>query len=91
MRIAQYLPMMSVPLAASLAIKMTIFTEHPQSIGETYTGHAKQACRFSMLLLTASMACLARAIFPFWFQQSGSRMVRKLHSEMESRNGSKHK
>jgi len=44
---------------------MKLFTEHPNSLGETYIQHCLVAASLSLKLLTASLAQLVHAVFPF--------------------------
>ena len=45
---------------------MKLFTEHPNSVGETYIQHSVVATSLSLKLSMASLAQLAHAIFPFF-------------------------
>jgi hypothetical protein len=58
------------------------FTEHPESVGETYLQHMHSASWFAMTMFVGALACLLHAIFPFAFQKSGSRRIRLLHERM---------
>ena len=58
------------------------FSEHPQSVGETYFEHLGAATRFSGGLALASAACLIHGLLPFLFVSTGSRQVRRLHDAM---------
>jgi len=57
-------------------------TEHPASVGESYTEHMGVAFRFGGKLLLASLACLAHGLLPFMFVTTGSSTVRALYGEM---------
>lgn len=61
------------------------FTEHPDSVGETYLGHLQTAIGFSFHLLIAGTACLIHAVFPFLMQRTASNMVARLQNRMISR------
>jgi hypothetical protein len=61
------------------------FTDHPASVGETYGQHLRFALRFSGLLLTASIAAFIHALVPSMFETTGSRILRRLHSDLERR------
>ena len=63
----------------------SLFTEHPATVGETYSQHLWVAARFSALLFLTSIACLIHAIIPAWFKSAGSDMVGKLNRELSSR------
>lgn len=55
-----------------------IFTEHPNSLGETYWQHMKFAFLFGFYFLVGGTACLIHAIFPFLFQKTGSHYLLKM-------------
>ncbi len=59
-----------------------LFTEHPASVGETYTEHMVAAAGFSLRLFVAALACGVHSLLPFLFVKTGSRMITKLHSTM---------
>lgn len=61
---------------------MRAFTEHPASVGETYSEHMLTAFSFGARMLLAGMACLAHGIFPFIFVKTGSNIINILHREM---------
>jgi len=58
------------------------FTEHPNSLNETYTEHCITAIKFSGWMLLASIACFIHSIFPFLFQCTASTIVKKLYAKM---------
>jgi hypothetical protein len=62
------------------------FSEHPASVGETYTRHCLQACTFAGRLLAASLACLVHAFLPFLFVRTASESISKLHASLSARN-----
>jgi hypothetical protein len=49
-----------------------LFTEHPNSVGESYIKHCVVAIFFSISLLFAGVVCLIHAIFPFLFVDTAS-------------------
>ena len=59
-----------------------LFTEHPRSVGETYSQHLGTACAFGTRMIVAGGACLLHGFFPFLFVKTGSTTVRHLHDEM---------
>jgi len=61
---------------------MKLFTEHPQSVGESYFEHMGVAASFGGHLLLASMACFVHAVFPFLCTKTGSGIITKLHDRM---------
>jgi MFS family permease len=55
------------------------FTEHPTSVGETYTEHFVFALKASGRLLCAGLACFVHAFFPFLFTSTASGIVSFLY------------
>jgi hypothetical protein len=58
------------------------FTEHPASVGESYTEHMHTAAWFGWRMLLGSFACFVHAILPFLFTRTGSATVTQLHDRM---------
>ena len=58
------------------------FTDHPNSVGESYTEHMGQALSFSGPLFVAALACLGHAFLPFLFEKTGSKIISTLHDRM---------
>ncbi|MEP3227521.1 MAG: DUF6356 family protein [Parasphingorhabdus sp.] len=61
---------------------MKVFTDHPQSVGETYAEHFVVASSFGLPMILAGLACLMHGIFPFLFEKTGSNLVKKLYDRM---------
>lgn len=61
---------------------MSLFTDHPRSVGETYFEHMGVATSFGARLLVAGVACLVHGFFPFFFTKTGSRTIAELHDRM---------
>lgn len=59
-----------------------LFTEHPASVGETYSQHLITALSFGARMIAAGSACMLHGFFPFLFVKTGSSTVRHLHDEM---------
>ena len=59
-----------------------LFTEHPQSVGETYPQHMGVAFGFGMRMVLAGLACLVHGVLPFLFVKTGSRTITVLHDRM---------
>lgn len=59
-----------------------LFTEHPESIGETYLVHLGHASRFALQMMMAGIACLVHSVLPFLFADTASRVVTQLHQQM---------
>ncbi len=62
-----------------------LFNAHPETVGESYFGHARFAFSFAGLLMLAGMAALVHAILPFLFETTASRIITKLHTRMHNR------
>ena len=58
------------------------FTDHPASVGESYTEHMHTAAWFGWKMLAGSMACFVHALLPFLFTRTGSATVTVLHDRM---------
>ncbi|MGF1612254.1 MAG: DUF6356 family protein [Kiloniellales bacterium] len=59
-----------------------LFTDHPASVGETYSEHLVMAAGFGWRLVFAGLACFAHALLPFLFERTGSRTIAELHDSM---------
>ncbi|MEM6847690.1 MAG: DUF6356 family protein [Pseudomonadota bacterium] len=59
-----------------------LFTDHPQSVNETYFEHMGVATSFGSRMILAGFACMAHGILPFLFTKTGSRTIQTLHTEM---------
>ncbi len=60
----------------------SLFTEHPESVGETYGEHMATAGWFARELLIAGFACAVHALLPFLFVRTASVRVERLHDRM---------
>jgi hypothetical protein len=58
------------------------FTEHPESVGETYLEHLCTATGFAARMMLGGVACLLHALFPFAFRRTGSACIEQLHDRM---------
>lgn len=58
------------------------FTQHPETVGESYFQHLGSAWGFAATMAVGAVACLLHGLFPFAFQASGSRRIRDLHTRM---------
>lgn len=61
------------------------FSQHPQSVDETYWQHMQFAGNFSFKLFLAAMAAIIHAIFPFLFEKTASTIVRNLVNKTHNR------
>lgn len=62
-----------------------LFTDHPDSVGETYTEHMGVALSFAGPLLAAGFAALVHAFLPFLFLTTASTIVKQLYARMVNR------
>ena len=58
------------------------FTDHPASVGETYTEHMHTAAWFGWRMLLGALACFVHALLPFLFTRTGSATIAQLHDRM---------
>ena len=68
--------------SAGTAAMLHAFTDHPESVGETYVEHMGSAWGFAGTMAVGALACLLHGIFPFAFQKAGSRRIVELHQRM---------
>jgi len=59
-----------------------LFRQHPTEQGLTYGQHALKAGTMSLQMAKGSTALFLHAVFPFWFQHTGSDTVDQLHDEI---------
>ena len=59
-----------------------LFTEHPESVGETYLQHLCAASWFAARMFTGAIACFVHALLPFTFRHTGSECISELHERM---------
>ena len=62
-----------------------LFTQHPASLGETYTEHMRASLSYAVPLLGAALAAFVHALLPFLFQTTASQTVRRLYERMTKR------
>ena len=60
-----------------------IFSDHPSSVGETWSEHALRALKISYSMAAASVAALFHAVFPFLFETTASQTIKRLNNEIE--------
>jgi hypothetical protein len=61
-----------------------LFTEHPESVGETYGEHLVRASCFGGRMVVAGLACMVHALLPFIFVHTGSQAIDELHARMQA-------
>src|SRR5690348_2715879 len=69
------------PLLEPLMTRLS-FTEHPETVGETYGEHFHTASGFGLRLVLAGIACLIHGLFPFLFVATGSKTIALLYDRM---------
>jgi Family of unknown function (DUF6356) len=62
-----------------------LFTEHPDSVGESYVQHLVAAAAFGLRMVLGGLACLVHAVLPFLFKKTGSDCIADLHQRMVAR------
>ena len=60
----------------------TLFTDHPQSVGETYFEHMGVALRFSATMVGVGFCCAIHALLPFLFKTTARECVITLHDRL---------
>jgi hypothetical protein len=58
------------------------FTEHPASVGESYSQHCVCAAGFGARMMYGGFACLIHAALPFLFVRTASRTIAELNERM---------
>ncbi|HEV3182384.1 MAG TPA: DUF6356 family protein [Steroidobacteraceae bacterium] len=58
------------------------FTDHPASVGESYSEHLLRAVYFGTRMVFAGVACLLHGVLPFLFVRTGSRAIAELNDRM---------
>lgn len=61
---------------------MSLFTDHPHSVGESYTEHFGVASGVGTKMIVAGLACWVHAVFPFWCKSTGSKTIVALNKRM---------
>lgn len=61
---------------------LSLFTEHPAAVGETYLQHLCSATGFAARMIGGGLACLLHGLLPFLFVRVGSATIDKLHDRM---------
>ena len=65
------------------------FTEHPNSVGESYFEHMKKAFNTAIKVQIIVSIILAHAIFPFLFEHTASDKILKINKELQHRKKTK--
>ena len=64
-----------------------LFSEHPASVGETYSEHLLHASGFGLRMILGGMACVLHGLLPFLFVRTGSSQITLLHHKMVANRG----
>jgi len=59
-----------------------LFTDHPETVGETYFQHMYAASSFGVKMLGGAFCCFVHAVLPFMFEKSASITITALHDRM---------
>jgi hypothetical protein len=62
-----------------------LFTEHPESVGESYWEHMRVALSFAGPLALAAGAALVHAFLPFLCKTTASGTIKRLYGRMTNR------
>lgn len=62
-----------------------LFTEHPESVGETYGEHLVHASYFGSRMILAGLACMLHALLPFLCVRTASQTIEELNARMLAR------
>ncbi len=68
-----------------MTIFAKLFTEHPESVDETYFEHMRFAGTFGFSLIIAAAAAFIHAILPFMFEKTASKAVARLYERTHTR------
>jgi len=60
-----------------------LFTDHPRSLGLSWTGHAAGAFRIGGKLIGAGLAAIVHAIVPGWFTDTAGRIVTETYQYIQ--------
>ncbi|WP_284126631.1 DUF6356 family protein [Parerythrobacter aestuarii] len=66
---------------------MRLFTEHPNSVGESYFEHMRVAASFGWPMIVAGIGAVLHGIFPFLFEKTGSKAIMQLHGRLVAARG----
>ena len=66
-------------------MKKYIFTEYPNSVGESSSGHGSKTVSYTLHMMLADVCCVICALFPLIFQTTASNIVRKVCNDVDRR------
>ena len=61
---------------------MGMFTDHPNSVGESYLEHMGTASGVGWQMIVGGLACIVHGIFPFWCKATGSKTIKRLSDRL---------
>jgi len=64
---------------------LILFTDHPNSVGESYLQHGLVALSYSIKLFFASVICFVHAFLPFLFKTTASSESRDVVNDVDRR------
>ncbi|GLQ07438.1 DUF6356 family protein [Sneathiella chinensis] len=59
-----------------------LFTEHPNTVNETYVEHMRMSSGFGGWLFLATLCAFLHAVFPFLFEKTASGIIARLYGRM---------
>ena len=62
-----------------------LFTEHPRSLGMSWSSHGAGAAKIGFQLLGAAGACFIHAIVPGWFTETAGKRILNLSDHIRQR------
>ena len=63
-------------------MSLHLFTDHPATVGETYSEHLLAAAGFGARMILGGFACCLHGLLPFVFRHRGSDTIAALHEAM---------
>ena len=61
------------------------FIKHPNSVGESYFSHMIHSLSYSIKFLLLCMMTFIHAFFPFIFENTSSKLVKKISEHLDDR------
>ncbi len=61
---------------------LRLFTDHPASVGESFTQHFGVATRFGLTMMWGGLRCTLHGFLPFAWKTAGSDTVMRLHRQL---------
>ena len=62
-----------------------LFTDHPRSLGMSWSGHGAGAVKIGAAMVGSGLACFVHAVVPGLFTETAGRTVVRLHDHMQQR------